>query len=202
MAERVVVTGLGVVSSLGHTVGDFWSNLIQGKSGVSEIASFDTSRLERHYGGEIKDFVMPNLSGVCDSSKLTRTQQFAISSSSQALKDARIKNPKDAGLIIGTIVSGVEYIEKKDTKFSNYPAYKCAAAVFEALKLGRSAFTISGACAAGNYAIALAYERIKNGYEDYIIATGADYFAVGTFAGFYKLFSLAPLKCQPFDKNR
>ncbi|MCK9573107.1 MAG: beta-ketoacyl-[acyl-carrier-protein] synthase family protein [Candidatus Omnitrophica bacterium] len=202
MAERVVITGLGAVSSLGQTVEDFWSNLIQGKSGVSEITSFDTSRLERHYGGEIKNFVMPDSNGLRNINKFTRTQQFAISSSSQALKDAGIKKSKDAGLIIGTIVSGVEYVEKKDKKSTNYPAYKCAAAVFEALRLGKSAFTISGACAAGNYAIALAYERIKNGYEDYIIATGVDYFALGTFIGFYKLFSLAPLKCQPFDRNR
>lgn len=202
MAEKVVITGLGVVSSLGFTVSDFWSNLIQGKSGINEISSFDTSHLERHYGGEIKGFVMPHSNELAGSKKFTRTQQFAICSSYQALKDAGIKNSKDVGLILGTIVSGLEYIEKKGVNAGNYPAYKCAAAVFEALGLGKSAFTISGACAAGNYAISLAYERIKNGYDDYIIATGADYFALGTFIGFYKLFSLAPLKCQPFDKNR
>jgi len=202
MAERVVITGLGVVSSLGFTISDFWSNLIQGKSGVSEIGSFDTSRLERHYGGEVKGFVMPDYNKLPGSKESTRSQQFAICSSFQALKDAGIKNPKEAGLILGTIVSGVEYIEKKDVEASNYPAYKCAAAVFKALGLGKSAFTISGACAAGNYAISLAYERIKNGQDDYIVATGTDYFSLGTFIGFYKLFSLAPLKCQPFDKNR
>ncbi|MDD4182202.1 MAG: beta-ketoacyl-[acyl-carrier-protein] synthase family protein [Candidatus Omnitrophica bacterium] len=202
MAERVVVTGLGVVSSLGFTVSDFWSNLIQGKSGISEISSFDTSHLERRYGGEVKNFVMPDCNGLTNNRRLTRSQQFAICSSSQALKDAGIKNSKEAGLILGTIVSGVEYVEKKEAKASNYPAYKCASSVFEALGLGKSAFTISGACAAGNYAISLAYERIKNGYDDYIIAAGTDYFAIGTFIGFYKLFSLAPLKCQPFDKNR
>ncbi len=202
MAERVVVTGLGVISSLGFSVEDFWNSLIQGKSGVSEISSFDASCLERHYGGEIKGTVKSLAGSRISPKTLTRTQQFAVCSSSQALKDSAIKNPKDAGLILGTIVSGVEYIEKSGVSAKNYPAYKCAAAVFKALGLGKSAFTVSGACAAGNYAISLAYERIKNGYDNCIIATGADYFAVGTFVGFYKLFSLAPLKCQPFDRNR
>lgn len=202
MAERVVITGLGVVSSLGSTVSDFWSNLIKGKSGVSEINSFDTSHLERHYGGEVKGFVVPDHKDLNGVSKLPRTQQFAVCSSYQALKDSNIKDPKKAGLILGTIVSGAEYIEKKEPELNNYPAYKCAASVFDVLGLGKSAFTISGACAAGNYAVSLAYERIKNGYDNCIVATGADYFALGTFVGFYKLFSLAPFKCQPFDKNR
>jgi len=201
MAKRVVITGLGVVSSLGITVSDFWSNLIKGKSGVSNVSSFDTSHLERHCGGEIQDFVMPDYDDLSNA-KLTRSQQFAVCSSYQAIKDAGIKSPKEAGLILGTIVSGGEYIGKEGVGKDNYPAYKCAAAVFKALGLGKSAFTISGACAAGNYAISLAYERIKNGYDNCIIATGADYFALGTFVGFYKLFSLAPFKCQPFDKNR
>lgn len=202
MAERVVVTGLGVVSSLGFSVDEFWNNLTEGKSGVSEISSFDSSHLERHYGGEIKETVKPDAGSRISGKTLTRTQQFAVSASLQALKDSRLQNPKDAGLILGTIVSGVEYIENNGVSADNYPAYKCAAAVFEVLGLGKSAFTVSGACAAGNYAISLAYERIKNGYDDCVIAAGADYFAVGTFIGFYKLFSLAPIKCQPFDKNR
>jgi 3-oxoacyl-[acyl-carrier-protein] synthase II len=61
---------------------------------------------------------------------------------------------------------------------------------------------LSCACAAGNYAISLGYDLIKQGKAKFFLAGGADYFSTSIFLSFYKLFSLAPLKCQPFDKNR
>lgn len=77
-----------------------------------------------------------------------------------------------------------------------------AANVIEMLTVRGAAFTVSGACAAGNYAVGLAYERIKRAEAEVILAGGADYFSEGTFIGLYKVFSLAPDICQPFDKNR
>jgi 3-oxoacyl-[acyl-carrier-protein] synthase II len=74
--------------------------------------------------------------------------------------------------------------------------------ICKALGLGGSAFTLSGACAAGNYAISLAFEKIKHGQANIMLAGATDYFSLGTFIGLYRVFSLAPLKCQPFDKNR
>ncbi|MFH1655856.1 MAG: beta-ketoacyl synthase N-terminal-like domain-containing protein, partial [Candidatus Omnitrophota bacterium] len=52
--RRVVVTGLGVISSIGIGWQDFWKNLIAGKSGISRVESFDTSKYDRHFGGEVK----------------------------------------------------------------------------------------------------------------------------------------------------
>jgi 3-oxoacyl-[acyl-carrier-protein] synthase II len=70
------------------------------------------------------------------------------------------------------------------------------------LGLGGAAFTLSSACAGGNYAISLAYEKISKGEEKIMLAGGVDYFSEGVFWGFCRLFSVAPFKCQPFDKNR
>ena len=56
MNERVVITGIGVVTSIGTGRKDFWDALIAGKSGISQISSFDTSEFSNHLGGEVKDF--------------------------------------------------------------------------------------------------------------------------------------------------
>ncbi len=201
MAERVVITGLGLVTSLGSSLEEFWPNLTNGKSGISKISAFDTSHLERHYGGEIKNFSF-KLPDNKISGYLPRSHQFAITASRSAFKDAAIINSKEAGLAHGTIVSGLEFLENKRKKFPEYPVYMATANICKALGLEGSAFTLSGACAAGNYAISLAYERIKNSQETIMLAGATDYFSLGTFIGLYRVFSLAPLKCQPFDKNR
>ena len=59
MKERVVITGLGVISSLGCDLDEFWGNLVYGKTGISQIESFDISALERSYAGEIKILILP-----------------------------------------------------------------------------------------------------------------------------------------------
>ena len=201
MAERVVITGLGLVTSLGSTLEEFWANLVKGKSGISKISAFDTAHLERHYGGEVKNF-KPKFTSNKVVGYLPRSHQLAVSASTSALKDAAITNPKEVGIIHGTIVSGLEFLENKRKNFPEYPVYMATASVCKALGLGGSAFTLSGACAAGNYAISLAYEKIRCGQESVMLAGATDYFSLGTFIGLYRVFSLAPLKCQPFDKNR
>jgi 3-oxoacyl-[acyl-carrier-protein] synthase II len=103
---------------------------------------------------------------------------------------------------LGSIVSGLEFLENKRENSNEYPIYMATASVCNALGLGGPAFTLSGACAAGNYAISLAYEKIRSGQENLMLAGGVDYFSLGTFIGLYRVFSLAPLVCQPFDKNR
>ncbi len=202
MAERVVVTGLGVVTSLGCRVDEFWENLCSAKSAITKIGSFDTSSLERHYGGEVKSFDPDRQYSLIAINKFPRTHQFAIAASKSALDDALIAGQKNIGIIFGSIVSGVEFIESRTKNYKNYPVYMATSNLSKAFGLKGSAFTLSGACASGNYALSLAYDRIKNGDEEIILAGAADYFALGTFIGLYRVFSLAPFKCQPFDKNR
>jgi len=193
MNRRVVVTGLGVVSSLGSEVEEFWSKLTKGVSGISEVTAFDTSKLKRHYGGQVKNFLF---------SRSSRTEQFSLAACRQALRDSKVENARKIGLVLGSITGGLEVIEGQDTNFNNYPVYKVTSGVCKTLELGGPAFTLSCACASGNYAISLAYEKIKHGREEVVLAGAADYFSLSTFVGFCRLFSLAPLQCQPFDKNR
>ncbi|MFA5336903.1 MAG: beta-ketoacyl-[acyl-carrier-protein] synthase family protein [Candidatus Omnitrophota bacterium] len=201
MAQRVVVTGLGVVSALGNRTEEFWGNLTSGKSGINKITFFDTSRLQKKYGSQI-NFQPSDFPAAAEISGLPRTHQFAIAASDRALSDSGIKEFSEAGVVFGSITGGAEFIEGGHKDFSKYPIHSITSSLCKIYKLGKSAFTLSNACATGNYAIALAYERIKHGSEKIMLAGAADFLSLGNFLGLYRLFSIAPYKCRPFDKNR
>ena len=89
--QRVVVTGLGVISSIGIGVQDFWKNLIAGKSGISEIESFDTSQYPTHKGGEVKNFRPQDFIDRRKIKHLGRASQMAIAATKLAIEDAGLK---------------------------------------------------------------------------------------------------------------
>src|SRR4030042_4861688 len=93
---RVVITGLGVISSIGIGKDEFWSNLIIGKSGISEVSSFDTSRHFTHCGGEVKNFQPERFIPFERLKLISRTTQMAIDSAKLAVTDAALtKNDLD-----------------------------------------------------------------------------------------------------------
>ncbi|MBN3040071.1 MAG: beta-ketoacyl-[acyl-carrier-protein] synthase family protein [Candidatus Omnitrophica bacterium] len=202
MENRVVVSGLGIVSSLGSSIDEFWSNLTEGKSGISQVSSFDTSNLERHYAGEVKEFDPSKFYSFSDMALMPRTHQLAASATVLAAGDACLKDFKDVGLALGSLVGGLEYVEGLTKDISTYPVNSVSAHVCDVLGIESGVYTLSCACAAGNYAISLAYDMIKSGKEDIVLAGGADYFSMSIFLSFYRLFSLSAARCQPFDKNR
>lgn len=109
--SRVVVTGLGMVTSLGNDLASSWEALCQGKSGVNEITSFDTSQYRVHFGAQIKDFD-PTL--YMDRKEVRRNdpyEQVAIAAAKQAMDHARLKidesNADDVGVYIGSGIGGL-----------------------------------------------------------------------------------------------
>ena len=116
--RRVVITGLGVISSIGIGKDEFWSNLIKGKSGISKIESFDTSEYDRHYGGEIKNFRAEEFIDRRRIKAMGRASQLAIAASRLALEDAGLKLkdiPKEkTGVCVGTTMGEAQVMEKMD----------------------------------------------------------------------------------------
>src|SRR5437868_449558 len=86
--KRVVITGLGLVSSLGVTVKAFWENLIAGKSGISEISTIPVADLRCRMVGEVKNFDVVKLTSCPETALLGRSSQFALVAAYQALMDA------------------------------------------------------------------------------------------------------------------
>lgn len=218
--EPVVVTGLGVVSSLGIGWTTFWENLLQGKSGISQVTGFDTSALKVHRGGEINDYNGAEFFTEKDLKRTGRTTQFAIHAARLALADASIKDgdfdPKRTSVCVGTTSGEAYQVERlNDLHVSNqsrqlgadfitqYPGHCIAGAIVRDTGFtGAAPLMLPAACAAGNYAIAQAFDAIRSGRMDVVLAGGADAFSRIIYTGFARLMAISPELCSPFDLHR
>jgi len=216
--RKVVVTGLGVISSIGIGKDNFWKAATSGTSGISKVASFDTSELRCHFAGEIKNFYPEEFIPKRKSRFLGRTSQMAVAATSLALTDAGFfdKNldKQRIGVFIGTtmgerpleetvdvwVKQGLDNLSK--LKVLQSPANNIPANVAIHFKFKGPNYLIPTACAAGNYAIGYGCDFIKRGDLDYAVVGGADAFSALAFVGFHRIYAMAPERCQPFDINR
>lgn len=219
MKRRVVVTGIGVVTSIGIGKDEFWKNLIAGKSGVSEVEAFDTAKYPVHKAGEIKNFDPSRFISRKYVKSFGRGSQFAIVATKLALEDAKLNitriKPNQIAVLIGTTMGEAPSIEIMDrvwTEQNEDDVYAASVIKFPVNVLtdnvGRY-FNIRGlhhviptACSAGNYSIGYGFDLIKSGKKEVVLAGGTDPLSKIAFTGFNRLFAMAPDRCQPFDKNR
>jgi len=216
--RRVVVTGLGIVSSVGIGKDNFWNAIINGRSGISKVSSFDTSEYRCHNAGEAKNFHPEDFIAKRKLPFLGRTSQLSIAATALALQDAGFSTSKingdRTGIFIGTTMGEKPMEESIDTwvvagaanmnksKILQASANNIPANIGLYFKLGGPNYLIPTACAAGNYAIGYGFDFIKRGDLDYAIVGGADAFSKLAFTGFQRVYAMAREKCQPFDKNR
>jgi len=214
----VVVTGLGVVSSLGIGWQDFWKNLLAGKSGISKVDYFDTSQYDRKYAGQVKNFHPEEFIAKSRLKYLGRASQMAIAASKLALTDAGLKkkdiDPYRAGVCVGTTMGEGQVIEdfskksvsKKDLIKNilplTYPANSITFNIASEFSLRGENHIFGNACAAGNFAIGKSYDLIRSGRADTMFAGGCDPLSRIAFTGFHRMITIASDRCQPFDKNR
>jgi 3-oxoacyl-[acyl-carrier-protein] synthase II len=216
---RVVVTGIGAVTSIGIGRQPFWERLLEGQSGIGPVESFDTSRYQVHVGGEVKAFRPDGFVRRLSSTQMGRASQLAIAAARLAIDDADVAegsvDPIRVGVSIGTTSGEPEWIERfndrelagerdriGDEFLNRYPCHVIAAHVASELGFRGVNLVIPTACAAGNYALAHALDTIRSGDADVMLAGGSDAFSRITYTGFARLGAIAPERCQPFDKNR
>lgn len=217
MCRRIVITGVGIISSIGFGKKDFWKNLVGGKSGISDIETFDTSEYPNHKGGEVKGFDPLKFIDKGDIKYMGRASQFALAATKLGLEDSAIdiSNNRKIGVIVGTTLADAQSLEQIDkywlkdgmgevwnSNILKYPGYNLSDNISQYFELMGGNFVIPTACAAGNYSLGFAYDLIKEKRFDMMIAGGADPIARTNFAGFNRLVAMAPEKCQPFDLNR
>lgn len=226
MERRVVVTGMGAVTPVGNTVDETWSNLISGNSGIAPITSFDTSDMEVKFAGEVKNFDAAKLIGRKEARRLDRYTHFAMEVSRQAIEDSGLlKNGVDRsriGLIIGSCVGGVgSLLEQHDVLHQRGPSKvhpffismllpdTAAARVAIDYQLTGPNMGVISACATGANSLGEAFEIIKRGDANAIIAGGSE--AVINpliMAGFQVMRAVSTNNddpagaCKPFDLNR
>jgi 3-oxoacyl-[acyl-carrier-protein] synthase II len=216
--RRVVITGIGVVTSIGCGRHEFCKNLTAGVCGITPVESFDTSALSVHVGGEIHNFSAERFMPDARAQQLGRAAQFAVAAARMAIEDAGVAGrqlPRGTGVVMGTTSGEPGVIESyNDARHSGrvddlparmlrgYPAQQLAAAIAREWQLAGRCLSIPTACAAGNYAVAHAADLVREGAADLMLAGGADSFSRITYTGFARLGAIAPQRCQPFDRNR
>jgi 3-oxoacyl-[acyl-carrier-protein] synthase II len=231
MNDRVVVTGLGVVSPIGIGIDAFWKNALAGRSGVSTLPAFDGLPLEGYrsrVAAQVLDFDPGALPHGIHPERLDRYAQFSLLASREAIEDAGLRldreNPHRVGVIMGAGMGGMLVGEEEFTKL--YRALRPnrvnpnfipmitlnSASGIVAITFGAKGMnqTISTACSSSAHAIGQAFTSIRSGRADVIIAGGADASLTPlTVAGFCALralstaFNDAPARAsRPFDRAR
>ncbi|MCS7250722.1 MAG: beta-ketoacyl-ACP synthase II [candidate division WOR-3 bacterium] len=226
MERRVVVTGLGVVSSLGLNIQDFFDNLLKGKSGVSRITRFDVSNLEVQFAAEIKNFPFTDRFDVKLAKRTDRFTQYALWASLSAVEDAQLDLNKldktKAGVIIGSGMGGIETWEIEHIKFLQGGPKKVSPLLVPMMIPDMASgqvsiyfgfkgpnFCVTSACASGAHAIGEAFRLIKSGDADLIITGGSEApitgYCISSFANMGALSKRneEPEKAsRPFDRDR
>ncbi len=217
MNKRVVITGLGVVSSIGIGWQEFWEGLLAGRSGISPVTAFDTSSHFTHNGGEVKQFRPEAFLPAERLPALNRATQMAVAAAKLAVGDSRLTSDSlgtmRTGLSFGTTTGAIQAIELindlqvsrqdvPDRLLRQLPPHTTPSAVGRELRITGPAMMFSTACAAGNYAIGYGTDSIRLGRADIMIVGAADPFSRISFTGFNQFKAVAPERCQPFDRYR
>lgn len=224
--EEVVVTGMGLVSCLGHNPKTLWENLLAGKSGVDTIQRFDTEGHSVKIAGEVRGFDPSPYFSPRDAKRTARAIQYGVHAATDALKQANLDpksiNPARGGVIVGSGMGGMNVFQdnaialgtrgpRRVSPFfvpmaiSNMPGGEIA------IRTGWMGpnFGVVSACATGNHAIITAADQIRLGRTDVMIAGGVEEAVCGIgVAGFAIMRALSTRNddpkaaSRPFDVDR
>src|SRR5665647_1093111 len=224
--RRVVITGMGVVTSIGTGIAKFWDSIISGKSGVSRIQTFDVEKIASKIAAQIKDFDPTTFMHAKSAKRMDRFAQFAVAATVLALEDSELKitgeNENDVGVYIGSGIGGLATLENQHKillergadRVSPFliPMMICNMAAAQASIISGAkgpVSTATTACAAGSNSIGDAFEIIKRGAATVMISGGSEaaITPVG-MAGFSNMNAMSTRNDQPqrasrpFDRDR
>jgi len=225
--RRVVVTGLGVVTPLGHQLDVFWSNLVAGRCGIDRITAFDAAAFDTQIAGEVKNFdLSPAFPSPKEVRRTDRYSQFGIFAGHQALLDSGLdlakENCDEIGCIIGSGIGGLAttteqlkiLTERGPGRLSPFMIpmliSNMASGLFSMYKNLRGPnFATCSACATANHAIGEAWRTVKMGDAQIMFAGGAEAAVVPIgIGGFCAMRALSTRNddprhaSRPFDKER
>jgi 3-oxoacyl-[acyl-carrier-protein] synthase II len=191
MDQRIVVTGLGLITPLGSDVGTFWESLLAGRSGIRRITQFDVSEYASQIAAEVPDFDPTEALSPKEAKHTDRYAQIAVAAAKRALEDSGLAitedNGADVGVIIGSGIGGMHTWEREFTKLlAKGPGRVSPFLVpmmINNMGAGQAAITLGlrgpnygvvSACATGAHAIATAAEKIRRGQATAMVAGGSE----------------------------
>lgn len=189
--EKVVITGLGVISPLGNQVDPYWEGLTKGKSGISLIDAFDTSKHKTKIAGSVRDFDAEGRFGRKEARRMDRFCQFALAAAEQAWEDAGLQldqvDHERLGVYVGSGIGGVGTLLDQSAVLQERGPDRVSpllvpmmipnmAAAMISIKYGAHGPTMAPvtACSIGNTAIGEAFRLIKMGGADVVFAGGSE----------------------------
>jgi 3-oxoacyl-[acyl-carrier-protein] synthase II len=225
--NRVVVTGIGIISPIGNNLQDFWKNLIDGVSGADYITHYDASKFKTRFACEVKGFDATQFLDRKEARKIDRFTQFALVVSDQALADAGLHkgniNPDKVGVVFGSGIGGVRTFQQEVIDFARgdgTPRFSpffipkmildiAAGQISIRHNLRGPNFAVVSACATSSNAIMEGFNLLRLGKADIIVAGGSES-AVNEagMGGFVSMKALSERNddpktaSRPYDKDR
>jgi len=225
--RRVVITGLGAVTPLGHQIDAFWANLIGGQCGIGKITRFDASQFDSQIAAEVRDFdPLPALPSPKEIRRTDRFAQFAVYAGWQALRDSGLDldrvNRDEIGVFIGSGIGGLQTVSEQCKVLLERGPDRLSAFMIPMLilNMGSGLFSMyhklrgpnlatCSACATSNHALGEAWRTLKMGDAQVIFAGGAEATIVPVgIGGFCAMKALSTRNddpghaSRPFDKER
>lgn len=224
--QRVVFTGLGVISPVGHDVNTTWEAVLAGKSGIGPITLFDPSDLKTQFAAEVKEFDAEALFGAREARRMDRFSQFSLAAAQQAVEDSGLNLEQEdlsrIGVVMGSGIGGIGAMLDSAEKMFEIGSKGVSphmvpmmlpdtspAKIAIAMGLRGPNMSIATACASGNNAIGESAEMIRRGAADVMLSGGGE---AGinrlTVAGFNNMGAISrrnddpQAACRPFDTDR
>jgi 3-oxoacyl-[acyl-carrier-protein] synthase II len=225
--KRVVVTGLGALTPLGNSVGEYWQGLTDGVSGCDTITQFDASKFKTQFACEVKNFDANNYLDRKEARKMDRFTQLAVIASDEAVKDAGINaenvNPDRVGVILGSGIGGIVTFQTEVMEFAKgdgtprFNPFFIPKMILD-IATGQISmrhgfrgpnFAVVSACASSTNALIDAFDNIRLGKADIIISGGSEaVICEAGVGGFNAMKALSERNddpktaSRPFDKDR
>ncbi len=224
--RRVVITGLGCITSLSESADGLFTALCEGTSGVTTIESFDASAFTVHFGGEIKHFDVTKYIDRREAKRMDRFSEFAVAAAIQAVQDSGLdlakEDPYRIGAIVGTGIGGIKEIEEQHIRLLEKGPSKvspfCVPRLMSNAASGNIAiqfglrgpsFSVSSACASGNHTMGEAFWNVASGRSDVIVTGGSEAaltpIGLGSFCAARSLSTRndnPAAASRPFDRDR
>ncbi len=187
--EKIVITGMGAITPIGHNVSEYWDNLVNGECGVDKITRFDTEELPVKIAGEVKDFDACQYMTKKQTKEMALYMQYGYAAAMEAIEQAGELSaaPERIGITVGTALGGIAPIADTQHGISTGEHKKvgprfvpqiignelAAQIAINKGYLGPS-MTVSTACSSGGDAVSLGYMFVKSGQADVCVCVGTE----------------------------
>ena len=220
MTTRVAVTGIGLLTAVGTTRDESWSNLVDGRCGIGPLTLFESDGYRSRIAAQVDAAAIRDRLTPLQRRRWSRSDQFAVLSAQEAIADAGLtgayrSNPDRVGVIIGSstgdLIRNERYVKgtvlpgsgpRRLSDAWNHFYSTCVDIIAAEFGFEGLRSCIVAACASSTMAVGSALDAIRLGRADAVLAGGTDSLARLTFSGFNALRVMDPEACRPFDRGR